>query len=212
MSQATAKTTSTDGSLDACRPQKRRFSGIRRYLSTWPRRAAAVVVIVLLVISGYQVTAQAFKLPMINFQPEIMDKYSKVGTWDEIISTLDVTDYPKTLEHIYVPGVVADGYEEVDNNLSSKLYEVYYENRSGETYQYFQNTIDASTFIDTELKEAYEIEVNNNPGFYVLRKDSITLWWFDYQYTYQVVGNLDLDKLLVIAESLHELDNSGGNE
>ena len=74
MSQAIARTVSEDEPLDACRPSKTRFSGIRHYLSTWPRRIAAILIIALLILGGYQVTARAFKLPMVNFQPEIMDE------------------------------------------------------------------------------------------------------------------------------------------
>lgn len=205
MSQETARTDSGEVSLGAGRPLKKQFSLIGHYFSTWLRRAAVVFLIALLLLGGYQVTAQAFKLPMVNFQPEIMEEYSRVGTWDEIISTLDMTDYPKTLEHVYVPGVVAEGYEEVERDVTSKFVDIYYEGLNGQQYQYYQNTIGAGTYIDTEYEVGEEIVVNNCPAFLVVRDGGLDLWWIDYQYAYQLVGNLTEEEILSIAESLCEL-------
>lgn len=206
MSQATAPMPSDDAALDADRLSRKRFSRMGRYLSTWPRRVAAVFIVAGLTLGAYQTTVHAFKLPMINFMPEITEEYSKVGTLEDIISNVDTTDYPSTLEKVYVPGVVAEGYEEVERVQEKKFFEIYYEDEERNMYQYYQLTLDNRTFIDTESGDGNIVTLNNHTGFLVEYETNSNLWWFDDQYVYQIVGNLTSEEIVAIAESLCELE------
>lgn len=205
MSHAAASPDTADASLDADRSIKKRFRHFVHYMSVWPRQAAAVALIFLGILGISQTPAIAVKLPMVNFTPEITEEYSQVGTFKDIISTMDTTDYPKKIECVYVPSVMADGYGEIDRVIGNKYVEIFYENSEGKIYQYYQNTMDTFVFVDTEFENGIEIMIGKFPGFYVKRESKSTIWWFDYNYAYQLTGDFSKEDLITLAESLIEL-------
>jgi hypothetical protein len=66
--------------------------------------------------------------------------------------------------------------------------------------------MDTSAFLDTELSEGYEVTVNDYLGYLVVRKGKNNLWWTDYDYIYQLIGNFSEVELVNIAESLYRMD------
>lgn len=171
----------------------------------WVWRAAAVLVVVL---AGFGVhragSVSATKIPAVNTAPETTASidYSKIGSLKDIISTLDYTSFPQEIKQVYVPGVIAEGYKKTSQEAVSKCINIYYENGSGGWYKYCQMTVEQNTFLDTEEGDWDSLNVGQYPGMY-LDKDGIgDLWWFDYTYAYQLVGNLSEEEMMVAAESL----------
>ena len=171
----------------------------------WVWRAAAVLVVVL---AGFGVhragSVSATKIPAVNTAPETTASidYSKIGSLKDIISTLDYTSFPQEINQVYVPGAIAEGYKETDRSEQSKYINIFYENDGDGWYQYRQVTVEWNTFLDTEEGDWDSLNVGQYPGMY-LDKDGIgDLWWFDYTYAYQLVGNLSEEEMMVAAESL----------
>lgn len=171
----------------------------------WVWRAAAVLVVVL---AGFGVhragSVSATKIPAVNTAPEttVSTDYSKIGSLKDIISTLDYTSFPQEIKQVYVPGTIAEGYKETDRSEQSKYINIFYENDSDGWYKYCQMTVEQNTFLDTEEGDWDSLNVGQYPGMY-LDKDGIgDLWWFDYTYAYQLVGNLSEEEMMVAAESL----------
>ena len=171
----------------------------------WVWRAAAVLVVVL---AGFGVhragSVSATKIPAVNTAPETTASidYSKIGSLKDIISTLDYTSFPQEIKQVYVPGVIAEGYKETDREEESKFVNIFYENDSDGWYKYRQVTVELNTFLDTEEGDWDSLTIGQYPGIY-LDKDGIgDLWWFDYTYAYQLVGNLSEEEMMVAAESL----------
>ena len=171
----------------------------------WVWRAAAVLVVVL---AGFGVhragSVSATKIPAVNTAPETTASidYSKIGSLKDIISTLDYTSFPQEIKQVYVPGAIAEGYKETDRSEQSKYINIFYENDSDGWYKYCQMTVEQNTFLDTEEGDWDSLNVGQYPGMY-LDKDGIgDLWWFDYTYAYQLVGNLSEEEMMVAAESL----------
>lgn len=171
----------------------------------WVWRAAAVLVVVL---AGFGVhragSVSATKIPAVNTAPETTASidYSKIGSLKDIISTLDYTNFPQEIKQVYVPGAIAEGYKETDRSEQSKYINIFYENDSDGWYKYCQMTVEQNTFLDTEEGDWDSLNVGQYPGMY-LDKDGIgDLWWFDYTYAYQLVGNLSEEEMMVAAESL----------
>ena len=171
----------------------------------WVWRAAAVLVVVL---AGFGVhragSVSATKMPAVNTAPETAAgiDYSKIGSLKDIISTLDYTSFPQEIKQVYVPGTIAEGYKETDRSEQSKYINIFYENDSDGWYKYCQMTVEQNTFLDTEEGDWDSLNVGQYPGMY-LDKDGIgDLWWFDYTYAYQLVGNLSEEEMMVAAESL----------
>ena len=177
----------------------------KRSYRRWVWRADAVLVVVL---AGFGVhragSVSATKIPAVNTAPEttVSTDYSKIGSLKDIISTLDYTSFPQEIKQVYVPGTIAEGYKETDRSEQSKYINIFYENDSDGWYKYCQMTVEQNTFLDTEEGDWDSLNVGQYPGMY-LDKDGIgDLWWFDYTYAYQLVGNLSEEEMMVAAESL----------
>ena len=177
----------------------------KRSYRRWVWRAAAVLVVVL---AGFGVhragSVSATKIPAVNTAPETAAgiDYSKIGSLKDIISTLDYTSFPQEIKQVYVPGTIAEGYKETDRSEQSKYINIFYENDSDGWYKYCQMTVEQNTFLDTEEGDWDSLNVGQYPGMY-LDKDGIgDLWWFDYTYASQLVGNLSEEEMMVAAESL----------
>lgn len=171
----------------------------------WVWRAAAILVVVLV---GFGVrragSVSATKIPAVNTAPETTASidYSKIGSLKDIISTLDYTSFPQEIKQVYVPGVIAEGYKETDREEESKFVNIFYENDGDGWYKYRQVTVEGNTFLDTEEGDWDSLTIGQYPGIY-LDKDGIgDLWWFDYTYAYQLVGNLSEEEMIAVAESL----------
>lgn len=171
----------------------------------WVWRAAAVLVVVL---AGFGVhragSVSATKIPAVNTAPEttVSIDYSKIGSLKDIISTLDYTSFPTKIKQVYVPGVIADGYREISREDESKFINIFYENDGDGWYKYCQMTVEQNTFLDTEEGDWTSINIGQYPGMYLDKDGTVDLWWFDYTYAYQLVGNLSEESMTTVAESL----------
>lgn len=171
----------------------------------WVWRAAAVLVVVL---AGFGVhragSVSATKIPAVNTAPETTASidYSKIGSLKDIISTLDYTSFPQEIKQVYVPGTVAEGYKETSREEGSKFVNVFYENDGDGWYQYRQVTVEWNTFLDTEEGDWDSLNIGQYPGVYIDKGETGNLWWFDYTYAYQLVGNLSEKEMMAVAESL----------
>lgn len=177
----------------------------KRSYRRWVWRAAAVLVIVL---AGFGVhragSVSATKIPAVNTAPETTAgiDYSKIGSLKDIISTLDYTSFPTKIKQVYVPGVIAEGYKEISREDESKFINIFYENDGDGWYKYRQMTVEQNTFLDTEEGDWTSITIGQYPGMYLDKDGTVDLWWFDYSYAYQLVGNLSEEKMIAVAESL----------
>lgn len=205
MSQVHAPMDGAEEIMGAERSLKKKHFHMDALLSTWPRRVAVILMVLVLSFGVYQGSVQATKLPAVDFTPGDTIDYSKVGSPEDIISMLDITNYPKELEHIYVPEIVMDGYEEVERKQRLKYLNLFYENEEGQWYIYRQMTVDANTFLDTDQGEWKKTDVGEYPGFFIIDDEAGKLWWFDYLYAYQIQGNLSEKAMVKIAESLREV-------
>ena len=177
----------------------------KRSYRRWGWRAAAVLVVVL---AGFGVhragSVSATKIPAVNTAPETTASidYSKIGSLKDIISTLDYTSFPQEIKQVYVPGTIAEGYKETDRSEQSKYINIFYENDGDGWYQYRQVTVEWNTFLDTEEGDWDSLNIGQYPGVYIDKGETGNLWWFDYTYAYQLVGNLSEEEMIAVAESL----------
>lgn len=171
----------------------------------WVWRAAAVLVVVLAGFGVHRASnVSATKIPAVNTAPETTASidYSKIGSLKDIISTLDYTSFPTKIKQVYVPSVIAEGYKETSQEAVSKCINIYYENGSSGWYKYRQMTVEQNTFLDTEEGDWTSINIGQYPGMYLDKDGTVDLWWFDYTYAYQLVGNLSEEEMIAVAESL----------
>lgn len=177
----------------------------KRSYRRWVWRAAAVLVVVLAGFGAHRAgSVSATKIPAVNTAPETTAStdYSKIGSLKDIISTLDYTSFPTKIKQVYVPGVIAEGYKEISREDESKFINIFYENDDDGWYKYRQMTVDWNSFLDTEEGDWTSVTIGQYPGMYLDKDGTVDLWWFDYTYAYQLVGNLSEVEMTAVAESL----------
>ena len=177
----------------------------KRSYRRWVWRAAAVLVVVLAGFGAHRAgSVSATKVPAVNTAPETTAStdYSKIGSLKDIISTLDYISFPQEIKQVYVPGAIAEGYKETDRSEQSKYINIFYENDGDGWYQYRQVTVEWNTFLDTEEGNWDSLAIGQYPGVFLDKNGIGDLWWFDYTYAYQLVGNLSEEEMMAVAESL----------
>lgn len=177
----------------------------KRSYRRWVWRAAAILVVVLAGFGAHRAgSVSATKIPAVNTAPETTAStdYSKIGSLKDIISTLDYISFPQEIKQVYVPGVIAEGYKETDRSEQSKYINIFYENDGDGWYQYRQVTVEWNTFLDTEEGNWDSLAIGQYPGVFLDKNGIGDLWWFDYTYAYQLVGNLSEEEMMAVAESL----------
>lgn len=169
----------------------------------WLWRAAAMLIVILAGFTAHRTArVNANKIPAVSMAPETNADYSKVGSLKDIISTLDYTSFPQEIKQVYVPEVVADGYQETERSEQLKYTNIFYANDSDGWYKYSQVTVESNTFLDTEEGDWTSVMIGQYPGVYIDKDGTGNLWWFDYTYAYQLVGDLTEDDMIAVAESL----------
>lgn len=175
----------------------------KKILFKWVACAAAVFIVAFAGFTVHKVGyVQATGLPSISAQPETTEEYSKVGSLKDIISNLEITDYPRSLKQVFVPDKVVDGFEETERSSKEIYLNIFYENAKDGWYQYQQTTVGAKSFIDTEDGDWDDVEIGTWPGLYSYKNDTGNLWWFDYNYAYHLQGNISKEEMVEVAESL----------
>ena len=103
---------------------------------------------------------------------------------------------------VHYSGLNMDGFKELNREQASVFINIFYENSAKQWYQYQQTTVGSSSFIDTEEGDWEDVDVGQWTGAYNSKGDTGNLWWFDYNYAYQLQGDLSKEEMIEIAESL----------
>ncbi|HDJ1466784.1 TPA: DUF4367 domain-containing protein [Clostridioides difficile] len=85
------------------------------------------------------------------------------------------------------PNYIPNGFKEVERESSKESIFIGYENASGDEIRYRSNQINSSSvIIDTENAEVSDITINKNKAKYVVKDDTIILFWNDEKDTYTI--------------------------
>ncbi|HBF0442211.1 TPA: DUF4367 domain-containing protein [Clostridioides difficile] len=83
------------------------------------------------------------------------------------------------------PKYIPTGFKEVERESSKESIFIGYENTSGDEIRYRSNQINSSSvIIDTENAEVNDITINKNKAKYVVKDNTIILFWNDEKDTY----------------------------
>ncbi|HBG7285362.1 hypothetical protein KW95_04785 [Clostridioides difficile] len=85
------------------------------------------------------------------------------------------------------PKYIPKGFKEVERESSKESIFIGYENTKGDEIRYRSNQINSSSvIIDTENAEVSNITINKNKAKYVVKDDTIILFWNDEKDTYTI--------------------------
>ncbi|EQF26864.1 DUF4367 domain-containing protein [Clostridioides difficile] len=143
-----------------------------------------VVVVFLIVVTGLFTITMSVDALRNQFIKIVIEIYEDLT---EFIFSKDIqTD--KELDFILKePKYIPKGFKEVERESSKESIFIGYENTKGDEIRYRSNQINSSSvIIDTENAEVSNITINKNKAKYVVKDDTIILFWNDEKDTYTI--------------------------
>lgn len=155
---------------------------------------AAAVLVVLAVISGATIYhVDAWRIKVMNLFSDRHETNTDITFVDGNTSFV-IGDI--TME--YIP----DGFEEIENKQTQKFSHVKFKNKD----KYFiieVNTSSAKSSIDSENSSVEKIMINEAKGFFYEKDGSNILSWQAYEHVLRIVGNIDKDMIVTIANNIY---------
>ena len=172
--------------------RKERLNKFRKYAA----RAACVLLAAAVVGTGSVMSVSAWRSRMMNF---LFDS-EKPNT--EIHFTYGENFYSNDFVSLgYIPEDFAMS-DDFSNNIDVLI--DFKEINSGDEYFCVKiSPADATVHIDTEDAELERLTVNGCEGLFSSNKNGNILLWGDDSYIYRVVGNIDKNEMMRIAENIY---------
>ena len=176
----------------------KRFKDNFRTASLKILKMSAIIVLILLSVSFISLlSVEAVRTPIIKYFMTVYEKYSSIYFIND-----DEVYVPMTLETLYAPDYIPDGYafyeEETDVNVRS----LYYTNSDGIEIRFQQFILATGITINTEGITTEDIFINENKGIFYNNRGGNVILWNDDQYAYLVGGPVDRISLQKMAESV----------
>lgn len=169
-------------------------------VSGFAQIASAFVIIAAAVLIFGKTEAKASWWDNVQFIVRSYADYSQIEAYEEVDGESIV--YPETIEKKYVPTKVAEGYEEVAREETSKRFIVIYDNLNGLEYVYMQQTQDMGQHINTEDTKYKVIETMYGRAYYCENVGAYQLYW-DYDgYMFSIIGDINKENMLNIIDSV----------
>lgn len=173
-----------------------RRTPVMRVVFRQARIAAAVFVIVLSMTFGTVMSVEAYRIRFFEFVTTVGEELTSI-----IIRSHDNADHD-TLTPVE-PSYVPEGYAVFETNLNQFEQNIFYHNKSGNEIFFSQNLTTQGEFIvDTESTEYEKIALSDMNVYCVSNKGLTQLYWQDSFYIYTLIGSIEKDELLAMAQSV----------
>ncbi len=111
----------------------------------------------------------------------------------------DYSSFPSN-ERVYLPGVLPKGFMVTGYSLEEQIFTIEY-GFGSKSLKYSQGRLDINS--ETELAYMEKISINNTTGYLSKIESGYSqLIWFKENTTFVLIGNIDIDSLKSIAESM----------
>ena len=165
-------------------------------------KAAAACLCIVILGGVVSMNVDALRVPIARFFSEKQPTYTILNAEPETENERDAEAYPDTIEKKFVPSKVLEGYEEVDSFEFSKYIQKTYRNSENVEYQFEQETMDMSPWVDNENVNAKKKEILFGDAYYYEKEDKYNLVWQYEGYIFLISGNLTEEDMVSIANSL----------
>ena len=186
-----------------------------RFVNTFTKRVAVFAIIIMISLSA-AFSVEAIREPIIKFFIEVYEKFTHVvfqtdtGTSENNNTNGNLSGnslleiFPVTIEDVYEPTVLPDGYSYTDNIKTEIFYQNSYYNQSGQELSFEQFIITSiELHIDTEDGATVEeIMLENTKALFTQNKGTNVLVWNDRKYGYKIIGSIEESEMIEMALSL----------
>lgn len=172
----------------------------RARMSNVSKRAAVFLLVFVTGIAITTMSVEAFRVKIFNMVTEVTEKYTEISFEENDVN--ETSSIVEQWHSYYYTDYIPEGYALVEAKGSGTLKIMYFSNESNDRIEFSQASIDANLQVDTEGASIEDIEINGIAGIFVEKEDlSILLWATDTDAFY-ILGTLDKEMLLNIAENL----------
>jgi hypothetical protein len=167
-------------------------------IKLFSRKAAVILLILISAMSALVFSVEAVRVRVLNFFMERNDKYTEVRineeTFDNLTPNFDWENY-------YQPNYMPEGYFFESAKAIGTLKVLKYTDGENQITLTQANT--GTDFqLDTENAILNEIYIDGNPGQLIIKEDKIILFWYNQEASFNIIGHVDKDEIVTIAESM----------
>lgn len=161
------------------------------------RRVASILITLLVAATVTTASVEALREPVVQFFTEVFEKFTQI---------LFVDDTPKTPQaelEKRAPAYIPEGYTvETEMDLIT-MYQIVYSNDTNKRINYTQHSKqNMEVQADTEGVQYTDIMIGNRQGVTYSNKEFVYIIISDDKYSYIVSGNILINELIKMAESL----------
>jgi hypothetical protein len=175
--------------------KKRKF---RSWVQLLSKRVAIFFAIALVGIFLTTMSVEAFRIKLFNIVTEVTEKYTKV----RIIETENGLESQLDWDAYYAPEYIPEGHNYSNSENFGEIKIIFYSNVAGKEIQFSQTPVNPEYQIDTEDAIVTEIIVNAEKGFLAQKEGLLTLIWTNGERTFHIIGEIEKDEIIKMAESL----------
>ena len=177
---------------------RRQKCGYYVLFGTVARRVATIIIALLVGMTVTTFSVEALRQPVVRFFTEVFETFTRVIFVDDNSEPEQVEMEKKA------PTYIPDGYVVESEVDAGALYKVtYVHSESGERIYYRQRRKSpASSMINTEGIVYEEVLIGKWDGIMYQNKNTTTVVFADEEDVFSVFGNITIDELLKISESI----------
>lgn len=175
--------------------QKRKFRSRYQLMS---KRVAIFIAIALVGTFVTTMSVEAFRVKLFNIVTEVTYKYTKVS----IVETENGLESQIDWDTYYAPEYIPESYAYSNSEYFGEIKIIFYSDTSGKEIQFSQTPLKPEYQIDTEDAVVKEVLIKGEKGFLAQKEGLLTLIWMTDEITFHIVGEMERDEIIKIAESL----------
>ena len=172
-----------------------------RLINTNAKKAVLALAATFILMITTVFSVSALREPVVRFIVEVYEKFSTVlfHSHEEELTS------PTTLETIYEPSWLPDGYTAQDEMMVlTDVFQIRYYMKDADIFEFRQHIVSTGFNFDTEGTEIQRMTVLEREAILYENKGISTLVWDDGWYGYTISGLTKESDLLRVAESLRE--------
>lgn len=172
----------------------------RRHITRIGRSAAVVLLAVGCGMAVLVLSVDAFRVNMFNLVTEITERYTSVDFVAQEAS--EQVMIPEEWQQVYLPVFVPEGYQVADTMSVGDMRILFYRNEFGDEIQFSQSPTGGSFQLDTEDATTQQVFIGQKEGLLVEKEGLRTLLWYDHVHTFYLIGNIDEETIIQMAENI----------
>lgn len=175
---------------------ERRTPRMRKFVSRM-KAAAAIFAVVLSLTVGALMSVEACRTRIIEIMTRVLSDATSLH-----ISVDDGAPSDRVLSPIS-PTYVPEGYHVVEEETNDMTHIIIYADGEGMEFVYKQDLLSASGYLfDTEDAYIEKVMIESQEVNLILSKGFYQIYWYDNNYLYSLLGKVEKNEILKMAESI----------